>query len=129
MTTPRKRHLRKKRFFLPIQQTFALFNASNLKASKIAKIRLSLTNGKLYSVPLYLTPPKLGAGCPIIMIIYDRLEDLQTNIPEIALQVDCLGVSINKRWYPSSFFEGDKTTNLYKKTFSLLLAQHKTLKE
>nr|QWK44207.1 hypothetical protein [Akkesiphycus lubricus] len=129
MSTPRKRHLRKKRFFLPKQHTFALFNASNLKASKVAKIRLSLTNGKLYSVPLYLTPPKLGAGCPLIMIIYDTLEDLQKNLTETASQIDCLGVSIEKKWYSSDFFEGGRTTNLEKKTLGLLLAQQENLKE
>nr|ALG63443.1 hypothetical protein [Saccharina sp. ye-C] len=121
MFTPRKRHLRKKRFFLPEQRTFALFNGSNLKSSQISKIRLSLQNAKLYSVPLYLNPPKLGIGCPIIMIIYETLQDLQDNVPEIASQLDCLGISIDKKWYSIKFLEKSHTTILKKKALSLLL--------
>nr|QWK44530.1 hypothetical protein [Dictyoneurum californicum] len=124
MFTPRKRHLRKKRFFLPEQYTFALFNGSNFKAAQIAKIRLSLQNAKLYYVPLYLNPPKLGLGCPLIMIIYETLQDLQTNVPEIALQIDCLGISINKKWYSSTFLEKSTTITLNKKVLSLLLVKY-----
>nr|YP_010206421.1 hypothetical protein LK160_mgp25 [Alaria praelonga]UAX19629.1 hypothetical protein [Alaria crispa]UAX19933.1 hypothetical protein [Alaria praelonga] len=127
MFTPRKRHLRKKRFFLPEQRTFALFNGSNLKASKIAKIRLLLQNAKLYSVPLYLTPPKLGIGCPLIMIVYETLQDLQTNVPEIALQIDCLGISIDKKWYSINFLEKNNTIALNKKALSLLLVKYNTI--
>jgi len=123
MFTPRKRHLRKKRSFLPDQQIFALFNGSNLKASKLSKIKLSLQNGKLYSVPLYLSPPKIGAGCPLIMVVYDSLEELQKNVAKIALEIDCLGVSTQKKWYPSSFFENGKTTNLYQRALALLLVK------
>nr|UAX20123.1 hypothetical protein [Alaria marginata]WKY98777.1 hypothetical protein [Alaria marginata]WKY98815.1 hypothetical protein [Alaria marginata]WKY98853.1 hypothetical protein [Alaria marginata]WKY98891.1 hypothetical protein [Alaria marginata] len=127
MFTPRKRHLRKKRFFLPKQRTFALFNGSNLKASQIAKIRLLLQNAKLYSVPLYLTPPKLGIGCPLIMIVYETLQDLQTNVPEIALKIDCLGISIDKKWYSINFLEKNNTAALNKKTLSLLLVKYNTI--
>lgn len=126
MFTPRKRHLRKKRFFLPKERTFALFNGSNLKASQISKIRLSLQNAKLYSVPLYLKPPKLGLGCPLIMIIYDTLQDLQTNVSIIALQIDCLGVSIDKKWYSIDFLEKSNTVALTKKILSLLLVKSST---
>nr|QWK44606.1 hypothetical protein [Laminaria ephemera] len=127
MFTPRKRHLRKKRFFLPEQRTFALFNGSNLKASQISKIRLLLQNAKLYSVPLYLNPPKLGLGCPLIMVIYETLQDLQTNVPEIALQLDCLGISIDKKWYSINFLENSNTIALNKKTLSLLLSKYNTI--
>jgi len=127
MFTPRKRHLRKKRFFLPKQHTFALFNGSNLKTSQISKIRLLLQNAKLYYVPLYLNPPKLGLGCPLIMIIYGTLQDLQTNVPEIALQLDCLGVSIDKKWYSIHFLENTNTIALNKKALSLLLAKYNAI--
>lgn len=127
MFTPRKRHLRKKRFFLPEQRTFALFNGSNLKTSQISKIRLLLQNAKLYSVPLYLNPPKLGLGCPLIMIIYETLHDLQTNMPEIALQLDCLGISIDKKWYSINFLENTNTIALNKKALSLLLVKYNAI--
>jgi len=123
MFTPRKRHLRKKRSFLPDQQTFALFNGSNIKASKLAKIKLSLHYGKLYSVPLYLAPPKISVGCPLIMVIYDNLVELEKNITKIALELDCLGVSIENKWYPINFLENGKTQKLYQKTLTLLLVQ------
>lgn len=121
MFTPRKRHLRKKRFFLSKQKTFALFNGSNLKAPKIADIRLSLIDAKLYFVPLYLKPPKLGLGYPLIIIIYDHLEALKTNMPQIITKIDCLGLSINKTWYPAKIFESNNTTNLNNKLLALLL--------
>nr|QWK44453.1 hypothetical protein [Cymathaere triplicata] len=127
MFTPRKRHLRKKRFFLPEQPTFALFNGSNLKASQVSKIKLLLQNAKLYSVPLYLNPPKLGLGCPLIMILYDRLQDLQTSVPEIALQLDCLGVSIDKKWYSVNFLDNSNTIALNKKALSLLLVKYNNI--
>ena len=125
MFTARKRHLRKKRFFLPKEKTFALFNGSNLKASKIAKIKLSLRKAKLYSVPLYLKPPKLGLGYPLIMVIYETLEDLQINLPKITENFDCLGVSINKEWYPVEIFIKENITNLDKKMLALLLTKAK----
>nr|QWK44683.1 hypothetical protein [Lessonia variegata] len=127
MFTSRKRHLRKKRFFLTEQYTFALFNGSNLKATQISKIRLVLQNAKLYSVPLYLKPPKLGLGCPLIMIIYETLQDLQVNAPKIALQLDCLGISINKKWYPINFLKNTKNSTLNKKTLSLLLLKYNNI--
>ena len=125
MFTPRKRHLRKKRYILSKQQTFALFNGSNLKTSTITKIRLSLKNAKLYFIPLYLNPPKLGIGYPLIMIIYNELEDMQQNIPIIASKIDCIGVSIHKKWYPIKFF---KKSNLNKNFLSLLLSRIKKIK-
>lgn len=127
MFTARKRHLRKKRFFLPKTKIFALFSGSNLKTSKVAKIKLSLKNAKLYSVPLYLNPPKLGLGYPLIMVVYETLEDLQNNIPEIAEKFDCLGVSINKKWYPIKVFAKKNITNLEKKILALFLTKAKKL--
>lgn len=127
MYTSRKRHLRKKRFFLSKEKTFALFNGSNLKASKVAKIKLSLQNAELYSVPLYLKPPKLGLGYPLIMIIYNTLEDLHKNLPKIVKKIDCLGVSINKKWYPTKIFTKEKITNLEKKLLALFLTKTKKL--
>ena len=129
MFTPRKRHLRKKRFFLPGQHTFALFNGSNLKAAKVNKVRLSLHNAKLYSVPLYLTPPKLGIGCPLIMIIYKTLEDLQENVYQITSQIDCLGVSIERKWYPMNSLEDHKIKNCNHKALALFLARSEELKK
>ena len=128
MFTARKRHLRKKRFFLSKEKTFALFNGSNLKASKIAEIKLSLQNGKLYSVPLYLKPPKLGIGCPLIMVIYDTLQDLQINLPKVIKTIDCLGVSIQEKWYPIKNFTKENTTNLDKKLLALFLTKQKEIK-
>lgn len=121
MFTPRKRHLRKKRFFLSKQKTFALFNGSNLKTSKTNEIRLSLINAKLYFVPLYLKPPRLGVGYPLIIIIYDDLKDLKGNTPEIMKKIDCLGVYINSSWYSVDLFKKDHTTNLNAKLLALLL--------
>ena len=127
MFTPRKRHLRKKNNFLHKQQTFALFNASNLKTSQITKIKLSLLNGKLYSVPLYLKPPKLGLGYPTIIIIYDKLEDLKTNITKITTMIDCLGIYINKKWYPIEVLKNDNIMNQNKKILGLFLYKKKKM--
>lgn len=124
MFTPRKRHLKKKRFFLSKKPTFALFNGSNLKTNKIAEIRLSLTNAKLYFVPLYLNPPKIGLGYPLIIIIYKHIEDLRKNIPEITTKIDCIGVSINKNWYPIENFKKENTNNLNQKILALLLQKN-----
>ena len=123
MFTARKRHLRKKRFFLPKEKTFALFNGSNLKASKVSKVKLSLKNAKLYSVPLYLKPPKLGLGYPLIMVVYKKLEDLQINLPKTIKKFNCIGVSINDKWYPTEIFTEKNVTNLNKKVLALLLTK------
>nr|YP_009454545.1 hypothetical protein PebiMp14 [Endarachne binghamiae]AUG32980.1 hypothetical protein PebiMp14 [Endarachne binghamiae] len=128
MFTPRKRHLREKNIFLHKQQTFALFNGSNLKTSQINKIKLSLVGGKLYSVPLYLKPPKLGLGCPVIVIIYDKLEALRVNITKITPMVDCLGICIDKKWYPVKIFKDDNVRNQNKKILSLFLYKKKKMK-
>ena len=127
MFTPRKRHLRKKNLFLSKQQTFALFNASNLKTSEITSIKLSLYKGKLYSVPLYLRPPKLGLGYPMIIIIYNKLEDLKRNVTETAAKIDCLGVYIDKKWYPIDIFKTGNIVNQNKKLLSLFLYKKKNL--
>ena len=129
MFTARKRHLRKKRFFLPKEKTFALFNGSNLKASKVDEIKLSLQNAKLYFVPLYLKPPKLGLGYPLVMVLYDTLDDLQINLPKIAEKFDCLGVSIDKKWYPAEIFTKKNIINLDKKLLSLLLTKKNRIDE
>jgi len=123
MFTLRKRHLRKKRFFIPEQQSFALLNGSNLKASKVAKIKLSLNNAKWYSVPLYLTPPKLGLGCPIIMVVYQSLKDLQNNLSTVIEQTDCLGLCVENQWYSINLIDTKQAEALEKKTFSLLLTK------
>lgn len=125
MFTIRKRHLKKKRFFLPKENFFAIFNGSNLKTSKVAEIKLSLQKAKLYSVPLYLKPPKLAIGYPLIIIVYDTLQDLQVNLPEIIEKIDCLGVSINKKWYPIKNFTKENITNLDKKLLALILTKAK----
>lgn len=123
MFTARKRHLRKKRFFLPKEETFVLFNGSNLKSSKITKIKLSLKEAKLYSVPLYLKPPKIGLGYPLIMVVYNTINDLQNNLPELIKKIDCLGVYIHKKWYSVENFEKENIKNLDKKLLALFLTQ------
>ena len=45
------------------------------------------------------------------MIIYETLEDLQTNVPEIASQLDCLGISIDKKLYSINFLEKSNTSS------------------
>ena len=127
MYTPRKRHLKKKRFFLSNSKTFALLNASNLKASQIQKKRLLLKPSKLYFIPLYLTPTKHSIVCPSIMVVYDTLKELQISISEVASQINCLGVSINKKWYSINYFNRHKIKSLTNKTFALLLVKLKQL--
>lgn len=124
MFTPRKKHLKKKRFFLSEKKTFALFNGSNLKASEITKIKLSLQNAKFYSVPLFLNPPKLGLGYPLVMIVYNKLKDLQQNLPEIIEKIDCLGISINNKWYPIEMFTKENINNLNKKMLAIFLVKN-----
>lgn len=126
MFTPRKRHLRRKRFFLTKKKTFALFNGSNLKTYEINQIRLSLINAKLYFIPLYLKPPVLGVGYPLVIIIYDDLKDLRLNTPEIMKKMNCLGLSINSFWYSADIFKSDKTTNLNAKLLALFLKKNKS---
>lgn len=123
MFTLKKRHLRKKRFFLSEQKTFALFNPSNLKASQIQLIRLSSPNAKLYFVPLFLKPPKLARGYPLAMIIYEKLEDIQTSLYKVTSNIDFIGVSINNQWYSTELFKKDNITNLEKKFLALLLSK------
>lgn len=128
MFTARKRHLRKKRLFLQKKKFFALFNASNLKTSKVTEIRLTLQNAKLYSVPLYLKPPKLGLGYPLFMVVYDTLEDFKQNVPEIATKLDCLGISIDEKWYSIEIFQKENINNLNKNLLSLFISKVKNLK-
>ena len=123
MYTPRKRHLRKKRFFLSKHKIFALFNGSNLKTHQVNKIRLSLVNAKLYYMPLYLKPPKLALGCPIIIIVYDNMDDLKTNVQKIIKKIDCLGIYINKKWYPVDFLKKN-LESLNHKILALLLKKN-----
>nr|UNI92461.1 hypothetical protein [Silvetia siliquosa] len=127
MYTSRKKYLRKKRAFVYNKQPFAIFNASNLKTSKIEKIKLLLKSGKLYFVPLYLIPPRQCIGCPIIMIMYSKLQDLEENILDLSLEMICIGISIQNKWYSTKYFEKKKIKNLSKKTFSLLLFKFKML--
>nr|YP_009364837.1 hypothetical protein [Fucus distichus]ARI50025.1 hypothetical protein [Fucus distichus] len=127
MYTPRKKYLRKKRAFVYNEQTFAIFNASNLKTSKIEKIKLLSKSGKLYFVPLYLMPPKQCIGCPIIMIMYSKLQDLKEDILYLSSKMNCIGVSIQNKWYSTKYFEKKKIKNLSIKTLALLLFKVKLL--
>nr|YP_009154066.1 hypothetical protein TuorMp14 [Turbinaria ornata]AJF48253.1 hypothetical protein TuorMp14 [Turbinaria ornata] len=129
MSTARKKYLRKKRLFLSKQVTFVLFNASNLKTSKIKKVKTSLIGGRIYFVPLYLTPPKIAVGCPVLIAVYDSLKDMQNNIADITAQIDCLGVSIEKKWYSIKYLKKSKILGLEKKTLALLLLNLSRLKK
>ena len=124
MSTLRKRYLRKKRFFLPLQEVYALFDGSNLKASEIIKIRLSLNGGGLYSVPFCLQPPKIGLGCPLIMVIYDDMQSFEHNMPKSLPLMNCVGVMISGKWYPTANLKTDETLYLNQKALSLLIAAH-----
>nr|YP_009158270.1 hypothetical protein [Sargassum vachellianum]YP_009340769.1 hypothetical protein [Sargassum fluitans]AKN90427.1 hypothetical protein [Sargassum vachellianum]APR74130.1 hypothetical protein [Sargassum fluitans]APR74167.1 hypothetical protein [Sargassum fluitans] len=129
MPDARKKYLRKKRLFLSKQTTFVLLNASNLKTSKIKKVKMSLRGGKLYFVPLYLTPPKIAVGCPALIAVYDSLKEMQNNITNITRQIDCLGVSIEKKWYSIKYLKKSKILVLEKKTLAFLLLKLSRLKK
>nr|YP_010401942.1 hypothetical protein NDD57_mgp24 [Sargassum feldmannii]UQV81117.1 hypothetical protein [Sargassum feldmannii] len=129
MPTARKRYLRKKRLFLSKQTTFVFLNASNLKTSKIKKVKMSLGGGKVYFVPLYLTPPKIAIGCPALIAVYDSLKEMQNNITSITAQIDCLGVSIEKKWYSIKYLKKSKIIVLEKKTLAFLLLKLSRLKK
>ncbi len=124
MYTPKKRQLKKKRFFLTKQKTFVLFNGSNLKTHEIDKIKIALINAKLYFMPSYLNPPRIALGYPIIMIVYKSIEDLKRNIPRIIKKIDCIGVSIDKKWYPTSSLKEENLKNLDYKILSLLIKKN-----
>ena len=125
MFTARKRHLRQKRNFLHKQNTFALFNASNIKTSNINKIKLSLGINKLYFVPLYLRPPKLGLGYPMIMIVYQDIKELKSNLSRLSHEMDCFGLCINKKWYSPNYIKSNSINNQNKKLLSLLLYKNR----
>lgn len=129
MPAARKKHLRKKRLFLSKQTTFVLLNAGNLETSKIKKIKKSLLKGRIYFVPLYLTPPKVAIGCPALMAVYTSLEDMQNNITSLIRQIDCLGVSIEKKWYSIKYLKTSKILSFKKKTLALLLLKLSQLKK
>nr|YP_009924821.1 hypothetical protein [Sargassum siliquastrum]QNH69190.1 hypothetical protein [Sargassum siliquastrum] len=129
MPTARKKHLRKKRLFMSKQTTFAILNASNLKTSKIKKIKMSLRRGKIYFVPFYLTPPKIAAGCPTLIAVYDSLKDMQNNITSVTAQIDCLGLSIEKKWYSIKYLKKSKILGLEKKALALLSLKLSGLKK
>ena len=129
MNTARKRHLKKKRLFLSRQTTFVILNASNLKTFEIKKLKMHMRGGSIYFMPLYLTPPKLTIGCPPIMAIHDDLKDLQKNIQRIITQIDCLGISIEKKWYPAKYLKKSKIIGLEKKALALLLLKLTRLKQ
>nr|YP_010418167.1 hypothetical protein NNX76_mgp24 [Sargassum plagiophyllum]AMO66456.1 hypothetical protein SarpoMp14 [Sargassum polycystum]USF18385.1 hypothetical protein [Sargassum plagiophyllum] len=128
MPAARKRYLRKKRLFLSKQTTFVLLNASNLKTSKIKKVKMSLRRGRVYFVPLYLTPPKIAVGSPALIAVYESLKDMQNNIMNITTQIDCLGVSIEKKWYSIKYLKKSKILVLEKKTLAYLLLKLSRLK-
>ena len=48
--------------------------------------------------------------------------------PKIALQLDCLGISIEKKWYPFNLLKKSNNKTLNKKTLSLLLIKYNTIK-
>nr|QNU09277.1 hypothetical protein [Sargassum horneri] len=129
MPTTRKKHLRKKRLFLSKQENFALLNASNFKTSKIKKIKMSLRGGRIFFVPLYLAPPKIATGCPVLIVVYDNLKDMRNNIANIARLVDCLGISIEKKWYSIKYLKESKILGLEKRTLALLLLKLSRLKK
>nr|YP_010401868.1 hypothetical protein NDF41_mgp24 [Sargassum ilicifolium var. conduplicatum]UQV81043.1 hypothetical protein [Sargassum ilicifolium var. conduplicatum] len=129
MPTARKKYLRKKRLFLSKQTTFVLLNANNLKTSKIKNVKMSLRRGKLYFVPLYLTPPKIAVGCPALIAVYDSLKDMRNNITDITTQIDGLGVSIEKKWYSIDYLKKSKILVLEKKTLAFLLLKLSRLKK
>nr|YP_009128321.1 hypothetical protein SarthMp14 [Sargassum thunbergii]AJP09373.1 hypothetical protein SarthMp14 [Sargassum thunbergii] len=129
MPTARKKYLRKKRLFLSKQTTFALLNTSNLKTSKIKKIKMSLRRGRIYFVPLYLTPPKIAEGCPVLIAVYDSLKDMQKNITSLTTQMDCLALSIKKKWYSIKYLKKYNILSLEKKALALLLLKLSQLKK
>nr|YP_009058554.1 hypothetical protein SarheMp14 [Sargassum hemiphyllum]AIM19577.1 hypothetical protein SarheMp14 [Sargassum hemiphyllum] len=129
MPAARKKHLRKKRLFLSKQTTFALLNASNLKTSKIRRVKMSLRKGKIYFTPLYLTPPKIAEGCPLLIAVYDSLKDMQRNIASLTMQIDCLALSIKKKWYSIEHLKRYHILGLEKKTLALLLLKLSRLKK
>ena len=128
MYTARKRQLKKKNFFLTKQKTFVLFNGSNLKTYEINKIKIALINAKLYFMPSYLTPPQIALGYPIIIIVYKNIEDLRKNIPKIVKKIDCIGISINKKWYSTNFLKEENLKDLDYKILSLLVKKNESKK-
>ena len=59
------------------------------------------------------------------MVVYETLQDLQLNLFKIKKKIDCLGVSINKNWYPIENFTKENIINLDKKMLALLLTKKK----
>ena len=47
------------------------------------------------------------------MIMYSKLQDLKEDILD-SLEMDCIGVSIQNKWYSSKYFEKKKKKNDYK---------------
>nr|YP_010485587.1 hypothetical protein N4M72_mgp24 [Sargassum confusum]AZJ16115.1 hypothetical protein SarcoMp14 [Sargassum confusum]UVW81659.1 hypothetical protein [Sargassum confusum] len=129
MPTARKKHLRKKRLFLSKQTTFAILNASNLKTSKIKKVKMSLRRGKIYFTPLYLTPPKIAKGCPVLIAVYDSLTDMRKSVASLTTQMDCLALSIKKKWYSVEHLKRYNILGLEKKALALLLLKLSRLKK
>nr|YP_009049433.1 hypothetical protein SarmuMp14 [Sargassum muticum]AIE46228.1 hypothetical protein SarmuMp14 [Sargassum muticum]UQV81228.1 hypothetical protein [Sargassum muticum] len=129
MPTARKKQLRKKRLFLSKQTTFAILNASNLKTSKIKKVKMSLKRGKIYFTPLYLTPPKIAKGCPVLIAVYDSLTDMQKSVASLTTQMDCLALSIKKKWYSVEHLKRYNILGLEKKALALLLLKLSRLKK
>nr|UVW81844.1 hypothetical protein [Sargassum siliquastrum] len=129
MPTARKKQLRKKRLFLSKQTTFAILNASNLKTSKIKKVKMSLKRGKIYFTPLYLTPPKIAKGCPVLIAVYGSLTDMQKSVASLTTQMDCLALSIKKKWYSVEHLKRYNILGLEKKALALLLLKLSRLKK
>ena len=57
------------------------------------------------------------------MVVYKKLEDLQINLPKTIKKFNCIGVSINDKWYPTEIFTEKNVTNLNKKVLALLLTK------
>ena len=39
------------------------------------------------------------------MIMYSKLQDLKENILDLSSEMDCIGISIQNKWYSTKYFE------------------------
>ena len=61
------------------------------------------------------------------MIMYCELQDLKEDILYSSSEMDCIGVSIQNKWYSSKYFEKKTKQKMIIKTFALLLFEFKVL--
>ena len=61
------------------------------------------------------------------MVMYSKLQDLKENILNLTSEMDCIGISIQNKWYSTKYFEKKTKKNLSLKTFALLLFKFKVL--